>query len=314
MDFSLITDEPLNYCVYAHVNKQNGKMYIGITNNVTGRWAANGEQYRGCNHFYNAIQKYGWDEFNHIILISNISLDIANIVEIELIKKYNTIDNGYNIKSGGHGGGTLGKNHFKSKPLYQYDLQGNFIKKWDCPIDAEKYYGVKDLTKVPNGIDNRKMAIGFQWSYEYHDKISPYSHGANKLYTPIYQYSINGDFIKKWDYQKDAFEKYSITIRGCAYGLYKTSHGFRLSFEYFDKLQPLPVKQSKKRTTPVHNAIPVIQKSLDGQFIQRFESASQAIMNITNNKINNGSKILKACRSNNIYYGYLWEFANQEVN
>lgn len=313
MDLSLITDEPLNYCVYAHVNKTNGKMYIGITNNAEHRWARNGEQYRGCIHFYNAIQKYGWDGFDHIVLISNIPLDMAATMEAELIKKYNSIENGYNIKSGGYGGGSLGKYHFKSKPLYQYDLEGNFIKKWECPIDAENYYGVKDLTKASNGTDNRKMAIGFQWSYEYHEKIQPYSHPGNKLYMPIYQYSIDGTFIKKWDCRKDAFEQYGETIKSCAYGNYKTSHGYRWSFEYLEKLDPLPVKQRKKRSTPPHNSIPVIQKTLDGEFIQRFDSAIQAYTNVINSKATSGDGILKACRTHSIYYGYLWEFENQEV-
>ena len=313
MDFSLITDEPLNYCVYAHVNKTNGKMYIGITNSAERRWGANGEQYRGCTHFYNAVQKYGWEGFEHIVLISGIPLSVATLMEAELIQKYNTLENGYNIKSGGYGGGALGKRHFKSKPLYQYDLEGNFVKMWECPIDAENYYGVKDLTKASNGTDNRKMAIGFQWSYEYHEKIPPYSHPGNKLYTPIYQYSIDGTFVKEWEHQKDAFEQYSITIRGCAYGSYKTSHGYRWSFEYVDKLDPLPIKQRKKRSAPPPNAVPVVQKTLDGRQIQSFNSATQAAVHITDGKIHSGTSILKACRENSVYYGYLWEFENQEV-
>lgn len=314
MDFSLITDEPLNYCVYAHVNKQNGKMYIGITNNTEQRWSGNGRQYKGCTHFYNAIQKYGWNNFEHIIIIDNISFTMANLLESELIKKYNTIDNGYNIKSGGYGGGSLGKHHHKSKPLYQYDLMGNFIRKWECQIDAEKYYGVKDLTKAPNGTDNRKMAIGYQWSYEYHEKIPPYSHGGYKTYEPIYQYSIDGEFIKKWDYQKDAIEEYGATIRACANGYSKTSYNYRWSFIYFEKLPPLPVKEHKKRNATAHNAIPVIQKNLDGNYIKKFSSATEAIICISNGKYKHSGHILEACKDNKVYHGYLWEFANQEVN
>lgn len=314
MDFSIITDEPLNYCVYAHINKQNGKMYIGITNNINQRWSSNGLQYKGCNHFYNAVLKYGWDSFEHIIIISNISVSMANEIEKQLIKKYNTINSGYNIKSGGEGGGELGKNHHKSKPLYQYDLDGNFIKKWECPIDAEKYYNVRDLTKVPNKINGRKMAIGYQWSYEYVEKMQPYTHaGYTRKDTPIYQYTIDGKFIKKWDKQKDAFDEYSITIRGCAYGTYKTSHGYRWSFEYKEELSPLQKTKYSKRNTIPSNAISVIQKTNDGEIVATYPSATSAIKQVSNNKSKNQDIILKACKNNTIAYGYLWEFANQEV-
>lgn len=93
-----------NYKIYAHINKSNGKVYIGQTghDDPNIRWK-NGYGYKGNKYFWNAIQKYGWDNFEHIILFENLSLEMANIIEEELIKKYNTIDKniGYNLKPGG---------------------------------------------------------------------------------------------------------------------------------------------------------------------------------------------------------------------
>ena len=51
MDYSLITNESLDYCVYVHVNKINGELYIGITNDLKSRWRNNGAAYKGCSHF-----------------------------------------------------------------------------------------------------------------------------------------------------------------------------------------------------------------------------------------------------------------------
>ena len=67
------------------------------------RSGTTGNGYINCTHFYNAIQKYGWDNFEHIVLIENLSLEMANIIEDELIKKYNTMNSlyGYNMVSGG---------------------------------------------------------------------------------------------------------------------------------------------------------------------------------------------------------------------
>ena len=94
-----------NYCVYMHVNKANGKKYIGITKNKPEERWQNGHGYKR-QAFYNAIQKYGWDNFEHLILFENISKDEACKKEIELISEYNSTDKryGYNISHGGEDG------------------------------------------------------------------------------------------------------------------------------------------------------------------------------------------------------------------
>lgn len=46
-----------NYTVYCHINKVNGKTYVGITSSAPElRWK-NGEGYKNCRKFYNAILK-----------------------------------------------------------------------------------------------------------------------------------------------------------------------------------------------------------------------------------------------------------------
>ena len=51
--------------------------------------------------FFNAILKYGWDNFQHNILYNNLTANEASQKEQELIKYYNTIENGYNCEFGG---------------------------------------------------------------------------------------------------------------------------------------------------------------------------------------------------------------------
>ena len=90
-------------CIYVHINKINGKLYIGQTSkSPNDRWR-NGNGYKGCTYFYNAIKKYGWNNFEHIVLINNLSFEEANVIEEFLINKFNTTDInfGYNIRIGG---------------------------------------------------------------------------------------------------------------------------------------------------------------------------------------------------------------------
>lgn len=93
------------YTVYCHINKLNNKKYVGITKqNINNRWR-NGEGYKG-QAFYNAIKKYGWEEFTHEILFTNLSRTEAEEKEKYLIKKWNTQNSkfGYNASSGGESG------------------------------------------------------------------------------------------------------------------------------------------------------------------------------------------------------------------
>lgn len=97
----------MSYTVYSHRNKINGKIYIGITGrDPEERWGKDGNQYKSSPHFYSAIQKYGWDNFEHIILYTGLTKEEACLKEQELIKKFNSIDRrfGYNSTSGGECG------------------------------------------------------------------------------------------------------------------------------------------------------------------------------------------------------------------
>lgn len=93
-----------NYVVYKHTSP-NGKCYIGITTqNPKLRWRNDGSGYKHNIYFWNAIQKYGWDNFRHEILFSGLTKEKAEQKEIELIAYYksNNREYGYNISNGGN--------------------------------------------------------------------------------------------------------------------------------------------------------------------------------------------------------------------
>lgn len=91
------------YYVYIHTNKINQKRYVGLTKQDPEKRWANGTHYTNSTHFKHAIEKYGWDNFDHVIYAKDLSAEEASKLEIELIKKYKTTDPdyGYNLDSGG---------------------------------------------------------------------------------------------------------------------------------------------------------------------------------------------------------------------
>lgn len=93
------------YCVYCHTNKIDGKKYVGITcQKPESRWR-NGNGYKNNKYFFRAIEKFGWHNFQHEILYTNLSKDEAEEIEIKLIAEYGSTipSKGYNIETGGNG-------------------------------------------------------------------------------------------------------------------------------------------------------------------------------------------------------------------
>ena len=104
--------EPKNYKLYVHICP-NGKRYYGITKkNPSRRWE-NGHGYKKNQHFFRAIEKYGWDNIEHIILHDSLTEHEAKELEQYYIQWYDTAnkEHGYNISLGGDYNPMLGKHH-----------------------------------------------------------------------------------------------------------------------------------------------------------------------------------------------------------
>lgn len=91
----------MNYgVIYLLINKINNKMYIGQTVNFNGRMAVHKKLQRK-DKLHNAINKYGWDVFEKIIIDIAYSKEELDILEIFYIEKFNTLEFGYNLELGG---------------------------------------------------------------------------------------------------------------------------------------------------------------------------------------------------------------------
>lgn len=107
-------DTPYNkvkevYCnmftIYMH-RTPSGKVYVGQTRIKPDRRWLGGKGYRGNVYFTNAINKYGWNNIEHIILDTVQTQEEADTLEKAYILQFksNDPDFGYNFAVGGVGG------------------------------------------------------------------------------------------------------------------------------------------------------------------------------------------------------------------
>ena len=123
------------YLLYAIENNINDKKYIGVTTTTLAtrfyhhQRAAEDNKGGSSSKFYNAMRKFGLDNFS-IILLRDDAKSIEELLEQEMaaIKEQDTVANGYNTSTGG----TLGT----GKPIA---IEG---RSFDTFGQAASFYGV----------------------------------------------------------------------------------------------------------------------------------------------------------------------------
>lgn len=220
----------MSYTVYMHVNKANGKKYIGITcqKNLQNRWK-NGAGYRQQKRFYNAIKCYGFEGFYHLVLESGLTKEQAEAKEQEYIRKYksNDLNYGYNIENGGH----VNKYTDEQRKRMSAAHLGH--------THSEK---TKEKMSIAHKGQSSKWLIGRKASDVTRAKMSARRKGVQNVRSKkVYQYDLNGNFVAEYEYMdlvKDALGLNSTShISRCCLGQRKKAHGFMWSYE-FKEMKP----------------------------------------------------------------------------
>lgn len=301
-----------NYKIYIHRNKINGKVYIGQTyTSLRARFGKNGIGYKGCPIFYNAIQKYGWDNFEHQILEENIpNLEVANEKEKYYIALYDSTngDYGYNIQVGGSEQTKL------SIKVYQYSLKGEFIKEYNSISDAMRELNISNGKISDCCKGNRRSAGGFMWSYEKVDRLPEYKKKSKSK--PVYQYSLDGKFIQSFKTVTDASKLTNCNaskITSCCNLSIKSAGGYQWRYEYFEKIDAI-----KNPTRAQTHSNQVLQLDYFGNIIKKFHSPKEASLQFDNPE--NAYASITNCLLHNSKsaYGFIWlyqnEFDNFDIN
>lgn len=262
-----------------HRNKINGKVYIGMTSMALNKRWENGRGYRSCRLFNRAIEKYGWDNFDHLILFDELTFEEACYVEAVLISKYEATDKrkGYNIASGG--------NSFKHSDETKQILRDLHIGK---PMPDE----VKQKIRLSNSGENAYW-YGKTRSSETRKKISR---------------SKTGQTVPS-----EIREKISDSLKadGCYwYGKHLSEeHKAKISEKNSGKVMSDDAKSKISKAMLKRGGKAIDQFSLDGQFLRSWKSISQAAKSVNGDY----SHLAKCCKKNKPVYGYIWRYSESET-
>jgi len=131
--------------IYAHINIENGKAYVGATSNLKPeyRWGKEGSAYKG--DFRKAIDEYGWDNFDHIIYDEVYTTpEELNAAEVKYINLYDSIKNGYNTKNTGNfnyrdASENISKSSPKKRRVVMIELKTEEVKIFESHTDAGRW-------------------------------------------------------------------------------------------------------------------------------------------------------------------------------
>lgn len=102
------------------------------------------------------------------------------------------------------------------REIFQYNLNGKFVKKWCNAREIKRQLGISLTTLFMACTGRQKSACGYIWKY-----------GENPK--KIIQYNLNGEIIKTWKRVQDIEKECKVdktSIYKCCTGKQKTAKGF----------------------------------------------------------------------------------------
>lgn len=268
-----------NYTVYMHTSP-SGKRYVGITRRKPkDRWK-NGCGYKTNSHFWNAINLYGWENFQHEILFENLTKEEAEQKEVELIALYksNRPDFGYNIANGGNCIGSVSEDTKRK-------LSEAHIGKKLSPEHIEK---IRENSKK-------------QYTDELRKKM------AEAIMISVSQYTNTGEFINEYIDAVEAGKVVGVApthITACCRNRRKMAKGFiwRYSNEPLTN-EHIAWCNSKERR---YLTKPVCQYDLNGVLLNTYNSRIEAMRETG---VSEGSIYCCCNRITKVAGGWIWRDA-----
>lgn len=315
-----------NYFLYRHIRlDRNEPFYVGI--GTKKQWYTDHKtEYRRAyertnrtKYWKNIINK---SDFDVEILAESSDYDFIKEREIEFIKLYGRRDlkegTLCNLTNGGEGshGWVISEetrlNMIKGRrnqirkglKVYQYDVDGNFVKEWRSMSTAEKELKIPQ-TSISKYLKGLRILVGnSHWS---NIKRESYIGDKKRSNKKIYQYDKNGFFIKEWNSISEASKYFNVCNSTIDNGLIHRTNfpcGFYWDYEKKEKIEICNKSRKFKN---------INQFTLDNKLIKTYESMREVHeLCFSNIKF----KSVKRSIQMSLYkerpsaYGYRWVYVN----
>lgn len=241
--------------VYRHIRlDKNVPFYIGIGSDSDGKYERAFKKTRGNNrHWTNITNKIPYEVE---IVLDDLTWEKACSKEIEFISLYGRFDLGkgtlVNLTHGGEGvlGLKMSEERRKShaikagKPVAQYNLDGEFLKRFDSCMDASRALGVTDtsICNCANFKNGVYTAHGHVWRWHYGGSESIFFDKENYLinqkrpYVKVNSFDKKGSYIKSFNSISEAAIAYGIHVKNISNAIRKgqTVTANKIIFKYYD--------------------------------------------------------------------------------
>lgn len=271
----------LYYIVYITINLCNGKFYIGVhkTNPEVFDGYIGNSIYRQADAtkdlpFHKAVRKYGYENFKRTTLVKFPNTEKGRLdafalegvlVNEDLLRSKNT----YNVALGGLG--SIGLE--ERKTVYMFDLDGNYLRSFDCVRDAARYINPENEYDTLKSIRNNclktsKSSFGYYWSYE-----KKFEKHVNECFRKVAQYTIGGKFLKYYDSMADAEREFGISNIEQAIRTKGSSGGFQWRYYEGDTSDITPLLS----TFTKNKYFPIVMYDKKGNKIEEYSSVNECV-------------------------------------
>lgn len=334
------------YYIYRHTSP-SGKVYVGQSVDLRKRWSGKGYHYKEKRKdgtyvqplFARALNKYGWDNFIHEILLECKTKSEANYAERYLIRWYKSKGQSYNITDGGEGvlGVHVNISEKRKKQMSEYMRLHHPMKGKHHTLEAKTLISEAGKNRIYT--EEQKLNIAkrmkkireeYPMTEQTKAKLSKYKKEHPEIWVggwnakKVYQYDLNGNYMTTYHSAMDASIKIvgkerSGEILKCIKGEVASAFGFvwkdyRNNHIDLSNFKIITTKKGvrlvdmsptgKKKRRIAHGKA-VNQYTLDGKYITTFNSTVEASESCGIGHTSIGKCCLGKLKTAG---GYLWKY------
>jgi len=122
------------------------------------------------------------------------------------------------------------------KPVYQYDLEGNFLKEWESSDKIVEELNVTKSTLLKNIYGQYRRCSTFIFSYEKQEKVKSYAKQIENDPPPsckyIKMYDMNKQLLRVYNSAKDCAKDLNINLRTVSFYIHTPPNHLNYKLEY----------------------------------------------------------------------------------